>query len=247
MSLPRTRLDKAESLSSNVWVLDARESHHLMHVRRCRIGDEVEGLLEGRKLLLVIEGYKDGRVIAREIDKLPLSEMKIRTTLLVALVKSSAFEDMLGHVTELGVTEIIPLLAERCIVKLKGDTKRKKARWERIIDEATKVSGISSHPVLHEPLRISDLKAEKLPPLRLFGALTDNARPLGQIRVDGEKDVAFAVGPEGDWTEEEMSLFLKADFIPVSLGPNILRTNTAAVAGLSYIILSAEGVSSCDP
>lgn len=77
MSLPRTRLDKAESLSSNVWVLDARESHHLMHVRRCRIGDEIEGLLEGRKLLLVIEGYKDGRVIAREIDKLPLSEMKI--------------------------------------------------------------------------------------------------------------------------------------------------------------------------
>jgi len=241
VSLPRARLDDAQRLSGGIWILSKDESHHLVHVRRCRIGDEFEGLLEGCKLMLIIKGYEDGKVIAEETKRLPPSEMKMRTVLLTALVKSGTFEDILNHATELGVTEIVPILAERCVVRVDDRLPAKMARWKRIIEEATKVSGIDRPPLLHRPLRPMDLREDMLPSLRLIGALTDDARPLGGMRIDAEGGVAFAVGPEGDWTKEEISLFLRLNFIPVSLGPNILRANTAAVAGLSYIILSAEG------
>ncbi len=241
MSLPRARLDDAQSLSEGIWLLSKDESHHLIHVRRCRVGDEFEGLLEGCKLMLVIKDYEEGKVMAQETKRLPPSEMKVHAMLLVALVKSGTFEDILNHATELGVAEILPILAERCVVKVDDRLPGKMARWKRIIEEATKVSGIDRPPVLHAPLRPVDLKEDMLPSFRLIGALTDDARPLGGMKIDAAGGVAFAVGPEGDWTKEEISLFLKLNFIPVSLGPNILRANTAAVAGLSYIILSAEG------
>ncbi|WP_342451550.1 RsmE family RNA methyltransferase [Acetomicrobium sp.] len=242
MSLPRARLDRAEKISDNMWSLDLKESHHLLRVRRCRIGEEFEGLLEGRKLLLKIEGYEQGRVIAKATGKLPIYDRSRQISLLIALVKNNAFEDILNHATELGVAEIIPILAERSVVQLKGQLTKKMERWRRIIAEATKISGIGNPPLLHTPLKVLDLRDESLPSLRLLGALTDDAKPLGSVNIKEQEDIVFAVGPEGDWTEGEMAYFARLKFLPVSLGPNILRANTAAIAGLSYIILCTEGV-----
>ncbi len=239
MSLPRIRLDRSLRTPEGHWVLSHEEAHHLVRVRRCGEGDFAEGLLPGWKirLRLFCENHQwFGEECARSAE----AGKDLFTVLLVALLKGDAFEGMLRQVTELGVSRICPLACERSIPRIEPKKMPSKMeRWRKILEESTKQCGRGTPPEILEPRSCSELPSLDLPPLRYAAILDGEARPLGQYPA--ESSLAFAVGPEGDFSPREKELFKESAFLSVSLGPRILKAGTAAAAGLAFFSLAWEG------
>ena len=142
----------------------------------------------------------------------------------ISLLKNTArFEWMLEKVTEIGVTEIYPLLCER--------TERqhfRKDRFLQIITSACLQSQQFHFPVLHEPKKLEDLFMQDLPNQRFIAHCMDgDKKQLGSVGID----VVLLIGPEGDFTPSELELSITNGFQPVSLGASRLRTETAGIVG----------------
>lgn len=159
-------------------------------------------------------------------------------TLFACVTKGSRWDWTLEKATELGVTRIVPVLSARTIVRLAEDERdAKRARWQRIAEEAAAQSDAAWVPEVAAPVDF----AASLPlvkAVRCFaGALTEPPpQPLAKALASVEADAALAVfiGPEGDFTPEELSALL-AVATPVSLGDRVLRSETAAIFALSVL------------
>jgi 16S rRNA (uracil1498-N3)-methyltransferase len=161
--------------------------------------------------------------------------------LVVALVKKDTFEWIVEKATELGVAEIVPVLAERSEKKNLNTE-----RLEKILIEAAEQSGRGDVPVLHEMMDLAEvLKDTRIvsnssaivfdPSGRKF---TEDDFTIGKGGEGKHKDdtVAVFIGPEGGWSSEELELFKKVGLPILSLGPQVLRTETAVVAVLSRLV-----------
>ncbi len=142
----------------------------------------------------------------------------------ISLLKNTArFEWMLEKVTEIGITEIIPLLAER--------TERQHFRQERfyqILVSACLQSGQFHFPLLHEPVKLTALYSMDLPSNKFMAHCMEGDKP----QLSGQSsDSILLIGPEGDFTPEELTLALQHQFEPVGLGESRLRTETAGIVG----------------
>lgn len=150
--------------------------------------------------------------------------------LIIALIKNERFEWLVQKATELGAASIRPVAAERSVVKVAGkDAAKRRGKWEQTAVEAAKQCG---HPVLPEifPVR-APAEAFAAAPEGLKGipALTRGGATLGEFLGGGEGEVTFAIGPEGDWTFEEMEAAAGCGFVPLHLGRHVLRSETAAL------------------
>ncbi len=237
MSLPRVRLDDSIRESASIWLLDRTESRHLVSVRRCRNGDLFEGLLPGKKLTMRLEisgREARGIVISEEVE--PVRGI---IWLMAAILKSDPFDRLLSQSVEAGASVIVPLVCVRSVVAMEPEgTVRKMKRWQKILHEATKQCGAPTPPELYEPVTPGSIDPAGLPVMR-FVAATGSRDSIRQFRV--AKEAAIAVGPEGDWTDEELDILCRKGFIPVSLGPRIMRSQTAAVAAVSALAMAMEG------
>ncbi|HON33272.1 MAG TPA: RsmE family RNA methyltransferase [Synergistales bacterium] len=237
MSLPRVRLESSVPEGDSAWILDPQESHHLVTVRRCREGDLFEGLLPGRKLLMRLElapGLSRG-VVLRETPESP----KGNVWLLAALLKGEAFDRMLAQVVEAGVSVIVPLSCSRSVVSLVPEripTRMK--RWERIVLESTKQCGRAHSPEILEPMLVSSVPSLGLPSQR-FITVTGPAPSALVSKV--QEEAAVAVGPEGDWTKEELEILERNGFQRISLGPNLMRSPTASVVAVAVLAMMMAG------
>jgi len=239
VSPPRLRLEKCLKVGENLWKLDDTQAHHLARVLRIGPGEDLEGLLEGKRCRLRLE-FSGESVLARTLSPLAGAGDQPRIVLLASLLKGGDFEHLLRGVTETGVSSILPLEAVRSVSRiLPGDRARKTARWRRVLEEASCQCGAARVPEIAEPVPLREALPGNLPPLRLAGILQEGAVPLAGIPPTGE--VAVAIGPEGDWDDSEKRVLLEAGFIPVYLGPRVLRAFTAAIVACSYLFLSWEG------
>ncbi len=245
MSLPRIRLDRCLRTPEGHWVLSGEEAHHLVRVRRCGEGDLAEGLLPGWKVTLRLFA-KENAWFGEECSRQAEGGGDLALVLLVALLKGDAFEKMLRQATELGASRIVPLICERSIPRIEPKKiASKMERWSKILEESTKQCGRGTPPEMVAPLECSALSSLDLPPCRFAAILDGEARPLGAAYA-AEKALAFAVGPEGDFTPREKALFKDLDFSSVSLGPRVLKAETAVAAGLAFLSLAWEGSLSGD-
>jgi 16S rRNA (uracil1498-N3)-methyltransferase len=203
----------------------------------------VEGLLPdggGARLLMRLE--TDGRDhFLSEVDcstELP-DDMSI--ILLIALLKAGQFDSVLRASAELGVKSIIPVICERSAPRLdECEAIKKISRWRKILDESTLVSGTVFSPQIQMPVKICGIPWDALPQTRYAAVIAPDARPISQARTALEtREVAFAVGPEGDWTEREKTSLFQNGFIPVSLGRRVMRASTAAIAACGWFRLSS--------
>lgn len=142
----------------------------------------------------------------------------------ISLLKNTArFEWMLEKVTEIGITAIIPLLAER--------TERQHFRQERfqqILVSACLQSGQFHFPILHEPVKLATVFSMDLPPNKFIAHCMEGNKP----QLTGQSlDSILLIGPEGDFTAEELALTIQYNFEPVGLGESRLRTETAGIVG----------------
>lgn len=220
-------------------LLPREELHHLVRVRRLRDGDFFEALNvdEGtvyRCKLSKAAGSWHGLVI----DILEAEpEPAIRITLAQALIKRDKFEWMIQKATELGATEIIPIITHRTEIRLdEKREQRKLQRWAKILAEAVKQCGRTRIPPLLPPISLAVLLDERTEQVKI---ILDEASevPLARVlkSIGPIKDCMLVVGPEGGWDQRDRDLFVGKQLHLARLGPRILRTETASLAALAVV------------
>jgi 16S rRNA (uracil1498-N3)-methyltransferase len=155
--------------------------------------------------------------------------------LVQALAKGDRGELAVELATEVGVDEVVPWSAARCVVKWEGERGAKAlARWRSTAREATKQSRRSWLPVVHEPHSTAQV-VERARTGTLLVLHESAEQPLADIDLPASGDVLLVVGPEGGLTEEELEALATAGVVPVRLGRSVLRTSTAGAAGISVV------------
>jgi 16S rRNA (uracil1498-N3)-methyltransferase len=154
--------------------------------------------------------------------------------LLLAVFKFDHMEWAIEKSTELGVARITPVLARRTEKHLAQSALKRSERWRRIALEASKQSRRTDVPEIADPIALKQALEQETAPTRILLSETEQATTLAAALAGSEnKAVAIAIGPEGGWTPEEMSLFTQHQWRPVTLGPRILRAETAAIAAIA--------------
>ena len=223
--------------------LNDEDSRHALRVLRLEVGDEVELVCDPTHYLAGIAVIEDGIVTVAIRGELRATEAKTQVTLYQGLPKADKMELITQKTTELGVYAIRPVAMERCVVKLEGKDAAKKAeRWQKIAREAVKQCARTSVPEVLEPKKLTQLKDE-FAQLDVLIVPWEEARD-GSIRAalapyaDRENlRVGILIGPEGGISEKEAAWLLEnANAKLVTLGPRILRTETAAMASLTMVM-----------
>ena len=222
--------------------LTGREAHHASRVLRVRRGDAVT-VLDGQGRVV------DCVVASCHCDRVDLEVRKERfvppgscpITLLPALTKTKAFEWTLQKATELGTRRLLPVLTARTVPEI-GASKREKWHW--ITVEALKQSGSAWLPELAEPRSLTEILAGggARAELSLAAALCPEAQHprscFDQFAQEHKRlpaNISVWIGPEGDFTSEEMAALRETGVVPISLGTQILRAETAALYGLAVV------------
>jgi 16S rRNA (uracil1498-N3)-methyltransferase len=239
----RFYVDKFDGESAT---LDGEGAEHLGRVLRAEPGQLYELSDGNRAWLARIESVAvakrgSGRIMFALVEPLPANEPSLRMELLVSIVKFDRFEWCLEKATELGVAEIIPLAAARTDKPLVAAAEKRRARWEKILLESAQQSRRLRPPAIRAAVRPEEAFARSTASLKLILSENREAPPLRaslQARNQGATAItsaALAIGPEGGWTEAEFSAARAGGFTGVSLGENILRTETAVLASLAVI------------
>jgi 16S rRNA (uracil1498-N3)-methyltransferase len=211
------------------------DARHLTSVLRVEAGQRYEISDNHNVYLAEIETARKEHVIFRTLEKMDAKELPARLVLCAALIKFDRFEWMVEKATELGVAEIIPFAAARTERGLERAARKRLERWRRIALEASQQSRRARLPEVAEPVAWRDVLAH---PAVYKYALDENpgAPPIAAslpVSRGASDAVALLIGPEGGWAGEERVEFVAAGWIPVSLGPLILRSETAASAALA--------------
>ncbi len=215
-------------------VLRGKQAHHLANVLRVEPGQVYE-LSDGQRLYLGrIEFAKPSKVEFAIERELPLPEPPPEITLLAAIFKFDRMEWMLEKATELGVARIVPVVAGRTSPALAAAAVRRVSRWRRLAGEAARQSRRMEPPEISDPCRFEQALA-LAPAGRRLILDEDPQTPAGRL----ESASVLLVGPEGGWTPAERRKAYESGFDAVSLGPLILRAETAAIVALGALMLGA--------
>jgi 16S rRNA (uracil1498-N3)-methyltransferase len=216
--------------------LGGDEARHLTRVLRVQPGQQYE-ISDNRTAWLaeIVEARGD-RVLFRILEPIGTPPPPVRITLCAALIKFDRFEWMVEKATELGVESILPVEAARTEKGLFEASGKRSERWRRIARESAQQSRRASIPEILPAVRFSQalgqeadyryfLDEASAPPL--LSALPPNAASADRVAV--------LLGPEGGWMDDERRMALDAGWRGVSLGPQILRAETAAAAALAVL------------
>lgn len=221
--------------------LSREEGRHLARVRRIGPGQPVS-VLNGRGSVGIAEVMSVDRdqVEVRIADVRALPEPAPHLTLLIGALKQSAWDELLKHAVELGVNRIIRIQSDHAVSELPLDKLEKKAcRWRECMTEACKQSGNPWWPSLEfadSVATAAGMLAEGC--VQLLAGMQADAGELAQVMTGRtDSDIALWVGPEGDFSSGEYRILRAAGAVQISLGPRILRAETAALAFLARLRL----------
>jgi 16S rRNA (uracil1498-N3)-methyltransferase len=213
------------------------DARHLTRVLRVEAGQRYE-ISDNRNVYLAeIETARKEHVAFRTIEKLPPAAPTVRLVLCAALIKFDHFEWMIEKATELGVSQIVPVETIRSERGLERAAHKRVERWRRIALEASQQARRAFLPEVSEPESLREVLAREV---SYKFALDEDpaARPLNAALPstrDQQDSISLLIGPEGGWTDDERAQFTAARWAPVSLGPLVLRAETAALASLAIV------------
>ena len=220
---------------------DPQQIHHLRDVLRLGVGDQIMAFNgQGSQWLGTIVRVSARRVVIQlEQQRDRPVERAVSVWLGQALLKADRFEWVIQKATELGVATLSPLVTRHTVVRLSSEQAiTRRQRWQRIATEAAKQCQRATIPVIDPPQSLEAfLRRMQRPSLILIPTLSVTAIPLQEVlpaRQAGREAVAL-IGPEGDFSPEEVALAETFGARPVSLGPYTLRAETAAVALLAIL------------
>ena len=212
------------------------DAEHLVRVLRVEPGDVFEISDNTKAYLAEVETARKSSVVFRVQEQLPPEEPKVFITLCAALIKFERFDWLIEKSTELGVSRILPFAAVRSEHGLLQASQKRVERWRRVALEASQQSRRTHLPIIDAGVRAS-VAAAVHADIRLLLDEESAAPILSELpqRPAISDRIALALGPEGGWTQEEREDLKKFGWRACSLGRNILRAETAAVAGLAVI------------
>jgi len=225
--------------------LNGEEAYHLTRVLRVERGQRFE-ISDNQSVYLaeVTQAHKD-RVLFSVIERVPSHPVPVRLTMLAGLVKFDRYEWILEKGTELGVETFVSVVTARTEKGLDRAAEKRRTRWERIVLESAQQSRQERLPVVAETTGFEEAlrwQADVRLLLDEFSGAVPLLRALPTGRGSTDR-VAVMLGPEGGWTESERERSTTAGWTPVSLGPRILRSETAAVAAASLVVAAWQEVS----
>jgi 16S rRNA (uracil1498-N3)-methyltransferase len=223
-----------EEIGEETILLSAEESHHLARVLRVRTGTRVLAF-DGRGQeweCQVVESHPKASRLNIEQRREDVVESSLSLTLAQSLLKGDKFDLVVQKATELGVTQIIPLLTDHSEARLGGERReQRRQRWQRISLEALKQCGRRRLVTISDPVAFSDLcRSLAGEPAWLLAERSGGAAPPRQGQADG---LTLLIGPEGGWSDSELTLAQDSAIPLVHLGPRILRTETAAITAVA--------------
>ncbi len=234
-----------ERCNGGALVLDGREAHHALHVLRLRAGDAVTVLDgAGRVFQCAVAGTGRDRMELTVKERQEFPPLPCAVTLLQAVPKGKIIESIIQKATELGVARIVPLLTARVVTHLDSESaEAKAAKWQQVAVEAIKQSGNPWLPAVEPPVTPSAYLARRETfDLALIGSLIDApSHPRGHFEDYRHRhgrfpaSLALWIGPEGDFTPDEIAATKAAGARPITLGRLVLRVETAAAYCLSVV------------
>ena len=231
-------------------VLDDAEAHHCIDVLRLGVGSRVV-IFDGRgsEITAEITAVEKGRAHLKDLMSVKMESLRCAITLAQAIPKGKNMELIVQKATELGVAKIVPLLSDRAVVQLGDEVRKRQGKWQQVVIEAAKQCGQNWLPEVAAPITPKKFFAEfdryELP---LIASLQHDARSFKVTLADFREQhgrrpgsALILIGPEGDFTPAETSSAKSAGCIPVSLGPIVLRAETAAIYSLSVLAYELQG------
>lgn len=241
--MSRRRFYATRIESTQAW-MEGRTARHLIDVLRAKPGQLYDVAWSGRAWLGRIATVGRDRVSFDLLEELEQATAGLQLELAPAIVKFDSFEWMLEKATELGVTRIHPLITRRTEVRLAEAAAKRSERWQRLLIDATQQSRRNAPPELMQSrtlqgfLQQEKQQEEESGALRLIASELGGAEPLRYrtetISTPPQRCLVL-IGPEGGWTEDEIAAAHAAGFLPISLGPRILRAETASIAVLAAL------------
>jgi 16S rRNA (uracil1498-N3)-methyltransferase len=233
--------------------LNERESHHCVDVLRLAPGSRVV-VFNGQGLEITAEilSIEKSRVRLKPLLTVKTPPLPCAVTLAQAVPKGKNMDLIIQKATELGVAKIVPLLSERTVVQVDpADFQRRLEKWQQVVIEAAKQCGQNWLPQVVDPVTPKQFLAE---PDRfevlLIASLQEGARSFKSVLNEyrdqhgrNPNSALMLIGPEGDFTPAESALAKTAGCIPVTLGPIVLRAETAALFSLSVLSYELQGES----
>jgi 16S rRNA (uracil1498-N3)-methyltransferase len=221
-------------------VMDNFAAHHALKVMRLKINDQ----------LILFNG--DGsdftgqviRISKRQVEvsikskKNIKNESNLKVILLQALTSSEKMDLIIQKTTELGISEIQPIICERSIVKIKNEKIEKKlSHWRQVSIAACEQCGRAKIPTIHKPENIIKYlekitDSDKITKIILSPEAT---KSLDNVTHNVKRNIIVLIGPEGDFTKQELDFSIQKGFSPIKIGPRILRTETAPMCILSIL------------
>lgn len=229
-----------------VAVSRAQEIHHIKDVLRMEINDKLKLLDEtGREYAAIIERINPEKMTLRVISGsvIPALRKPSCLTIACAIPKHNRFGDLVDKLTQLGIDRIIPLETERGIVKLAGNKGENRIeRWKKIAENAAKQSRRNTVPVIEPVKKIDDIfSAADRYDLKIIPTLEGNRKTLKEVLGRHKpRETLIVIGPEGDFSPQEVNNAVSHGFVPATLGLTVLRVDTAAIAAASFIRLYAD-------
>lgn len=219
-----------DNISKNCFTLDAEETHHVLNVLRLQVDDEI-WLLDGVGIAYRGIIKNNGQEVSGEIiaESPGFSEPKVKMHLAVGLIKKDRFEWLLEKAVECGALSITPLLLDRCLKKSLN-----LERSQKIVRTAAKQCGRSRFPKLNEPTSLDNYLNDKSDLTVCLQSEGETSLSTWQ-REKSPNKVSVLIGPEGDFSENEMNVIRDNNINIVSLGNRRLRTETAAITALNII------------
>ena len=228
----------ADEVSGNQATLIGEHAAHLVRVLRARVGQQFDIVANRVVRRGTIVSIADDRVEFDLGEDLSAESAAIHLVVLLAIFKFDRMEWAIEKCCELGVARVIPVRARRTDSHLASASAKRVERWRRIACQAAEQSRRGTPPEVSDPIRLRD--AFTIPAkLKVVLSEAEEQTDLRDVaHPTGDSQVLLAIGPEGGWTEDELNLFHKEGWLSASLGPTILRAETAAIAATAITMSS---------
>ena len=219
-------------LDDNKFTLSKDDSFHIEKVMRMKLNDIIEVVYDKNIYLCNINSFNPVTcIINKKLDE--NNEMNKKIIIVQSLVNEQKMDFILQKCTELGMYEFIPYKAVNSIIKVNDKMDKKIDRWQRIVKEASEQAKRNIIPRVLNPMSIDELINYKADLKLICSTISDN-KLKNVIRDNNNYDtIMLVIGPEGGFDPHEEEKFINNNFIPISLGKRILRTETSSLCILS--------------
>lgn len=218
----------------NTFSLSNDDLYHIKTVMRMKDKENIQVVYEEKPYLCEVR-YVESEIKINILNDLNQKEEIIpEVTLLIPILKEQKMDYILQKATELGVSRFIPVIMERSVVKVDEKGQKKLDRWKRIVKEASEQSLRNTIPIIENIVHLKNLEIEGLKLICSTAEKENTIKRVFQKRDYCDK-ISILIGPEGGLSEKEENILKEKNFIPVTLGPRIMRVETVPLYLMSII------------